>query len=166
MSQISDFLVAGLQQPLALLLVISTFALCWIADRINYYRRRSTARRREELLRTSSDSPLRRARLALLVSPPPWFTGCANAFVVIFYAWTFVNFYAGHRAAAVRRGEAQRVLIWAGGAVDPLAAAGGQSNWTYLGTVSNYVFVYDHDADRALICRSTAFPASNRRPRR
>src|SRR4051812_32769509 len=35
LSQIGDFLVAGIQRPMALLLVASTFPLCWLADTIN-----------------------------------------------------------------------------------------------------------------------------------
>jgi len=40
LSQISDFLVAGLQQPMALLLVLSTFPLCWLMDLYNLRSRR------------------------------------------------------------------------------------------------------------------------------
>ena len=150
LSQISDFLVAGLQQPVALLLVVSTFPLCWVADKINLRRRRARALRREALLRDTTDSTLRRVRLLALASPPRWFTACVYVGIVVIYAWMFVNFYAGHRADAVRRGEAQRVSVWLGNDAAALAA-GGAGSWTYLGAVSNYVFVYDHDADRALI---------------
>jgi len=151
LSQISDFLVAGLQQPLALLLVVSTFPLCWVADKISLVRRLSRARRSAALLRDRPDSPWRRVRLLMLRSPPRWFTGFAYVVIVVVYAWMFVNFYAGHRANAVRNGEAQQVSIWLGSDGSSLAAGGGSGTWTYLGAVSNYVFVYDHDAERSLI---------------
>jgi hypothetical protein len=151
LSQISDFLVAGLQQPVALLLVVSTFPLCWVADKINMNRRRRRARQREALLRSTPDSRLRRVQLFALGSPPRWFTACVYLGIIIIYAWIFVNFYAGHRADAVRRGEAQQVTIWLGGDAAALAAGGGAGSWTYLGAVSNYVFVYDRAADRSVI---------------
>jgi len=151
LSQISDFLVAGMQQPIALLLVLSTFPLCWIADRLNFLRRRRRARAREALLASMPDNPLRRFRLMLLASPARWLTACAYVGLVVIYGWMFVNLYAKQRAAAVRAGEAQQVSIWLGGAADPLAASSGRANWTYLGAVSNYVFVYDNEADHALV---------------
>lgn len=41
LSQISDFLVAGLQQPTALALVVLTLPVCWILDRNNVWNNRA-----------------------------------------------------------------------------------------------------------------------------
>jgi hypothetical protein len=149
LSQIGDFLVAGLQQPMALLLVLSTFPLCWAFDRLNASRRRSRTLRREALLRNEADSLRRKVRLFLLGSPPRWFTGLVYLALVINYAWVFVHFYAKYEAAVVRQGDAPQVMIWLGGAMEPLAAK--SKTWTYLGAVSNYVFVFDNAAGRSVI---------------
>jgi len=149
LSQISDFLVAGLQQPMALLLVLSTFPLCWAVDRLNTSRRRSRALRRDAMLRNEPDSLRRKIRLFLLGSPPRWFTGLAYLALVINYAWVFVHFYAKYEAGLVRDGNAPQVTIWLGGAAEPLAARA--KTWTYLGAVSNYVFVFDNAAGRSVI---------------
>jgi len=61
----------------------------------------------------------------------------------------FVNFYARHRAEAVKRGEVPHVVIWLNGAAEPLRIAG--EGWGYLGATSNYVFAYDGAADRSII---------------
>ncbi|HEU4664605.1 MAG TPA: hypothetical protein VFS55_11285, partial [Dokdonella sp.] len=49
LSQIGDFLVAGLQQPMALVLVLSTFPLCWLMDFFNARSRRKDMRNLEFL---------------------------------------------------------------------------------------------------------------------
>ncbi|HEY2394687.1 MAG TPA: hypothetical protein VGH81_01730 [Rudaea sp.] len=149
LSQISDFLVAGLQQPMALLLVLSTFPLCWAFDRFNASKRRARAARREMVLRTMADSPRRKVRLFLLGSLPRWFTGCVYVLLIVNYAWVFVHFYAKYEAGVVRQGDAPQVMIWLGGAAHPLAAQ--SKTWTYLGAVSNYVFVFDNAAGRSVI---------------
>ena len=149
LSQISDFLVAGLQQPYALLLVLSTFPLCWLFDRFNASKRRARAARREMVLRTMPDSPRRKARLFLLGSLPRWFTGCIYVLLIVNYAWLFVHFYAKNDAQHVRDGGGQQVAVWLTGASEPLAAESG--SWTYLGAVSNYVFVFDKASNRSVV---------------
>src|SRR4051812_43301057 len=141
LSQIGDFLVAGLQQPMALLLVLSTFPMCWIADRINHQKHR----RREALLRDTPESHWRSLRVFVLRPTPRWFTGLAYVSIVIVYGWIFIAMYAQHRAAAVKRGDAPRVAVWLTGDANPLRSQG--QSWTYLGAVSGYVFVYDAAAD-------------------
>jgi len=149
LSQISDFLVAGLQQPMALLLVLSTFPLCWILDRFNAWKRERSGRRRDELMRSMPDSLWRTIRLRLVSSPPRWVTALFYVAIVIWYGWYFVFFYARHRAEAVRDGEAQEVTVWLSGNAEPLPAKAG--HWLYLGAVSSYVFVYDRAEQRAVV---------------
>lgn len=151
LSQISDFLAAGLQQPMALLLVLSTFPLCWLVDRYNLYKRRRRLRQRTTLLQTPGDSIVKRARLYWLQSTPRWFTAIAYVVITIVYGWLFVDAYAHHRAAAVKQGEALKVAVWLTGDASALSAGEGGRPWTYLGAVSNYVFVYDGAADRAVV---------------
>jgi hypothetical protein len=61
----------------------------------------------------------------------------------------FVRSYAAHRADAVKNGEAPVVAIWLNGQDQPFPSR--SKGWTYLGAVSSYIFVYDHDAARAEI---------------
>jgi hypothetical protein len=150
LSQIGDFLVAGIQRPMALLLVASTFPLCWLADTINAARRRSGARRREALLRDTPDSAWRKLRYFLLGSSPRWLTGTTYVALVVIYGWLFVGSYADHRAQMIKHGEAAQVMIWLNGDPNGLLPAKSRS-WTYLGAVANYVFVYDTDAHRSVV---------------
>lgn len=155
LSQIGDFLVAGIQRPMALLLVLSTFPLCWLLDQLNALRRRRRAARRRAMLELQADSWWRRLRLLSLQSPPAWFTGGVYALLIVIYGWTFVSRYADYRADLVRRGEAAQVRVWLNGDASGLSASDGTA-WTYLGAVSSYVFVYD-TATR----RSVALPVNN-----
>jgi hypothetical protein len=149
LSQVGDFLVAGIQQPMAILLVLSTFPIIWLIDRFNLDRRRRRVARRELLLKSGRDSTWIRFRIRTLRSPPRWFTALAFLVLVFLYGWTFVRIYAAHRAEAVENGEAPMVNIWLSGQAEPLRSKA--PGWTYLGAVSNYLFVYDHDAARAQI---------------
>lgn len=152
LSQIGDFLVAGVQQPMALVLVISTFPLCWVFDRINLRGRR---RRAAEILRLRAQPRLSQwqsGRLSLIewMNGRRWYTQIVYVVVVVAYGWTFVGLYAKDRAEAVKRGEAGEVRVWMNGASEPLAPA-GSTNWTYLGAIGSYVFVYDRDGGKAAI---------------
>ncbi len=166
LSQVGDFLVAGLQQPVALALMLSTFPLCWLFDLIN-------ARSRRRLL----------ARLAALRAKPElsrwqawrlrfgdwhlgavWVLQLSYVVVVLVYGWLFVGWYAGVRADAVRRGDAGHVTVRLNGDPADLPAT-GSGQWAYLGAVANYVFVYDTAGHRSLvipvnaISRITPLPA-------
>jgi hypothetical protein len=150
LSQISDFLVAGIQQPMALVLVLSTFPICWLFDRINLRSRRKHIAERERLRAVQELSLWQRARLVFLDwrVEQRWYTQLSYVAVVVIYGWTFVALYAQYRAAAVKRGEAAEVRVWLNG--EPQALASGKSQaWTYLGSVANYVFVYDREGRRA-----------------
>ncbi len=176
LSQVGDFLVAGIQQPMAILLVLSTFPIVWLVDRFNMIRRRRRIARREALLGSGRDSAWIRLRVRALRTPPRWFTALAFVALIFIYGWMFVRSYAAHRAAAVEGGEAPVVSVWLNGQGEPLPSK--SKGWTYLGAVSNYVFVYDHDARRAEILpvnniarvepaaghRATAEPAASLAP--
>ena len=149
LSQVGDFLVAGIQQPMAILLVATTFPIIWVFDRINVGRRRKRVAQRKKLLATGSDTLFVRARLWTLQSPPRWLTATVFVALIFLYGWMFVNQYAKHRATDVLSGDAQMVSVWLTGSTEPLPSR--STSWTYLGAVSNYVFVYDHDAHRSQI---------------
>lgn len=150
LSQISDFLVAGIQQPMALVLVLSTFPICWIFDRINLRSRRKHIAERARLHAAQELSWWQRARLVFLEwrVEQRWYTQLSYVAVVVIYGWTFVALYAQYRAAAVKRGEAAEVRIWLNGEAQALAPGKSQA-WIYLGAVANYVFVYDREGGRA-----------------
>ncbi|HEX4481289.1 MAG TPA: hypothetical protein VH082_10800 [Rudaea sp.] len=149
LSQVGDFLVAGIQQPMAILLVLSTFPLVWLVDRFNLNRRRRRVVRREAMIARGGTSLWFRFRVGLLRSPPRWFTATAFFLLIFVYGWIFVQSYAKHRAADVENGDAQMVTVWLNGQTEPLPSK--SKGWTYLGAVSNYIFVYDHDGARSEI---------------
>lgn len=154
LSQIGDFLVAGIQQPMALVLVASTFPLCWLFDRVNMRGRRRRAATRARLRALPSLTRVQRARLGFLDwmqgHGRRWYSQASYLLIVLAYSWTFVAIYADYRADVVKHGAAPVVRVWMNGAADPLATA-GEAPWTYLGAIGQYVFVYDHEAARAAI---------------
>jgi hypothetical protein len=148
LSQIGDFLVAGIQQPMAIALVLSTFPVCWLMDKINARSRRRHAAELEQLRASANHSLPARTRKMFLSwrVERRWYTQLMYLVVIVVYGGIFVGIYAEHHAEAVRRGEAPKVAIWLSGAEAALATKMG-GPWTYLGAVANYVFVYD-PADR------------------
>jgi hypothetical protein len=152
LSQISDFLVAGIQQPMALVLVLSTFPLCWVFDRINMRGRRRRAGEIKVLRAQAQLFWWQRGRLSMIewMNGRRWYTQIVYVVVIVAYGWTFVGLYANHRADAVKRGETAEVHVWLSGIAEPLAPVRSK-NWTYLGSIAAYVFVYDRDAGRAAI---------------
>lgn len=151
LSQVGDFLVAGIQRPMALLLVLSTFPLCWLLDRINTWRRQRHHLRRVQPRAAPASLPQRwlsayfdwRYR-------QDWFLRASYVAVIVLYGWSFVALYANYRADAVKRGEAAQVRIWLNGDASGLAPKQSKA-WTYLGAVANYVFVYDPQERRSVV---------------
>lgn len=152
LSQISDFLVAGLQQPMALLLVLSTFPLCWLMDLYNLRSRRRHVEALALLRASASLSGYQRLRRRFLEwrVGEMWYTQLSYVAVVAVYGWAFVGIYAKHRAEAVKHGDATEVRVWLNGENGDLEA-GQSATWSYLGAVANYVFVYDRAGQRALV---------------
>jgi hypothetical protein len=142
LSQISDYLVAGLQRPLALVLALSTFPLVWGIDRLNARRRRRDVGRREQLLSRGPPTGFDRMRLRWYTRPR-WVAACGYLIIVFFYGWLFVSKYAHFEAKDVRAGVAAQVRV----ALNTPAASPQSVDLSqpvvYLGAVTNYVFVYD-----------------------
>jgi len=158
LSQISDFLAAGIQEPIAIVLVLSTFPICWLFDRINIWGRRRRAAEGERLRAAPSLSWWQRRRLAFIVgmNERRTYMRLVYLLVIVAYAWTFVSNYAAHRAAAVKRGEGLEVEVRMNDGSTLATAAGGGKPWLYLGAISQYVFVYDREAGRARILPTNA----------
>lgn len=152
LAQIGDYLVAGLQQPVAIALVLVTFPLCWLMDRINVRSRRRQSARRDALLALPHLSRWQRLHLRWL----DWHLGqmwglyVGYLLVIFIYGSVFVGLYARQRAVEVRQGGAAKTLVRMNGAAADLRPSSGGA-WTYLGAISNYVFVYDDAAKRAMI---------------
>lgn len=152
LSQIGDFLVAGLQQPMALVLLISTLPLCWLIDRFNARSRRKDAARREVLVA----SPRLRWSQKLRLRYINWHLGLTRwmpvfyLLIVFIYGWNFIWIYSIYQARAVEAGNVARVSIRMNGDAADLKAV-DPKGWGYLGAVSNYVFVYDPVAKRSLV---------------
>jgi len=152
LSQLSDFLTAGIQQPMALVLVFSTFPICWVFDRINtHYRRRNLARL-EKMRAEPSASAFAGIRFRYIRwrAEQLWYTRISYLAVIVVYGAMFVGFYAERRANAVKEGEAQEVRVWLNGAAAALPAS-DSDRWTYLGAISSYLFVYDRKAATATV---------------
>jgi hypothetical protein len=152
LSQLSDFLTAGIQQPMALVLVSSTFPICWVFDRINMrYRKRNLATL-ERMRAEPQTSLLARLRWRFVRwrVEQVWYTRLGYLAVIVVYGTMFVGGYAERRANAVKAGEAQEVRVWMNGDSAALPAS-GSDRWTYLGAISGYLFVYDRAAGAASV---------------
>ena len=152
LSQIGDFLVAGLQQPVALLLMVMAFLLCWIADWYNTRKRREHLAKLAELraLPRRSWWQERLQRLLEWKTGALWFTQLMYVVIVAIFGWWLVGWYAADRVEAIKHGDAAQVEIRMNGAVGMLRSS-DSTRWSYLGAVSNYVFVYDVAAKQAMI---------------
>jgi len=151
--QLGDFLVAGVVQPAAILLMLSTLPLCWLMDRWNmrvFHKQVAVIR---DLRARGQLSWFQRKRLAYLESHVAQVRHggqlrFAYLLVVVLYGWLFVSIYGGYRAAAIKGGGAQEVVVWLNGEsarLDPPKAA----NWSYLGATGSYLFIYDRQAQQA-----------------
>jgi hypothetical protein len=152
LSQVGDFLVTGVQQPMAIVLVLSTFPLCWLMDFINTRHRRRDAQTLESLRAAPDRSLLVRMRIARLIWRVEhlWFMQGVYLIVIVLYGSFFVRVYAQHRADAVMDGHAPQVRVWINGDANEILPLQGHS-WSYLGAVANYVFVFDPPTRRALV---------------
>lgn len=158
--QVGDFLIAGIQQPVALSLVLSTLPLCWWMDRWNMrvFRRQLAAQ--ERLRGLESLTFAQRLRLRYLDWHVPEVrrgTTLQVSYVLVVLLWgsLFVTWFAQFRAVKVKAGEAARVTVWLNGEAAPLPAS-QSSTWTWLGAAGSYVFVYDRDAGRAQVLPASA----------
>ncbi len=161
LSQISDFLGAGIQEPIAIVLVLSTFPLCWLFDRINIHGRRRRAAEGERLKALPKPSWWQQRRLAFIVgmNERRGYMRFLYVVIIVAYAWTFVSSYARHRAEGVRAGDALEVEVRMNDGAPLETPSGGRKPWLYLGAISQYVFVYDRDRGRARILPTNAIAA-------
>jgi len=111
LAQLGDFLTAGIQQPIALVLVASTFPICWLFDRINMRHRRRQRVEIERLKLVDAPRPYERLRLRYLGwrVGQIWEQRLAYLAVIVAYGWLFVGFYADYRADAAKQGLWDRV---------------------------------------------------------
>ncbi|HEX5961919.1 MAG TPA: hypothetical protein VFY97_11815 [Rhodanobacteraceae bacterium] len=152
LEQVGDFLVAGLQQPVAIVLMVLTLPLCWLLDRLNAFFHRRYEIEREKLRRSAALRWWQALRLRYLnwQLGSHWFTRIMYLVIIFGYSWMFVGIYAAHNVGLAKRGGGMQVAVRLAGASADLAA-GNVPAWTYLGAVSNYVFVYDHASRQPLI---------------
>lgn len=166
LAQIGDYLVAGLQQPVAIALVLVTFPLCWLMDRINMRSRRRQSARRDALLVLRQRSRWQRLRLRWI----DWHLGrmwglyVGYLLVIFIYGWIFVGLYARQRVVEARQGGAAKTLVRMNGATSDLPSSSGDT-WTYLGAISNYIFLYDQAAKRAMVLPVNAVASLQPLPR-
>lgn len=152
LSQVGDFLVAGLQQPLALVLLVSTLPVCWLFDKLNTRRRRKDAARGERLRELPRLGWLQKLQLRYI----NWYLGPSRwvpiffLLIIFIYGWNFILIFSAYRVHIIKDGNVPRVAIRMNGDASDLKAT-DPKGWGYLGGVSNYVFVYDPVAKRALI---------------
>lgn len=152
LSQIGDFMVARLQQPMALVLLVSTLPLCRLIDRFNTRTRRKDAARRERLQGLPRFAWWQRLQMRYI----NWHLGVTRWVPVLYlslvlvYGWNFIWIYSIYRARAVEAGDVPRVTVRMNGDAADLRAA-DLKGWGYLGAVSNYVFLYDPVARHSLV---------------
>lgn len=152
LARIGDYLVAGLQQPIAIALLAVIFPVCWLLDRVNLRCRRRDRRRRDRL----QALPRLRFTQALNLRYLEWHLGrrwglyMACLVVILGYGWLFAGLYAKQRVAAIRSGVASQVGVRLSGANGDFPAS-ASSTWSYPGAVSSYVFVHDPAAHQALV---------------
>lgn len=152
LAQVGDYLVAGLQQPMAIVIMLLTLPFCWVLDRMNVlFRRRYQAER--ETLQASSGL---RWRQALRLRYLNWQLGglwpmrIMYLVIVFGYSWMFVGAYAAYNVKQIKRGAGIQTAVRLVDANADLTASGAAA-WSYLGAVSNYVFVYDHRSRQPLV---------------
>lgn len=153
--QLGDFLVAGIVQPAAILLMLSTLPLCWLMDRWNMHVFHKQVRTVRNLRAQGPLTWFQRKRLAYLESHVAQVRHggqlrMAYLLVVVLYGWLFVSIYGGYRAAAIKRGEAQQVVVWLNGESGRLAPPKA-GDWTYLGATGSYLFIYDQQAQQVQV---------------
>lgn len=151
LAQIGDYLVAGLQQPVAIVLMVLTLPLCWLLDRLNVFFRRRYEIEQRNLRALPSLRWWQALRLRYLSWQlgSHWFTRVMYLAIIFGYSWIFVGAYASHNVAKVKRGAGVQVTVRLVGDAD--LAASTTPAWSYLGAVSNYVFLYDHASRQPLI---------------
>lgn len=152
LAQIGDYLVAGLQRPMAIVLMVLTLPLCWLLDKLNVFFRRRYEAERQKLRAHPAPTWLKALRLRYL----NWQLGALWPMRIMYlaiifgYSWMFVGIYATYQVTVVKRGDAVPVTVRLAGA-DANLASGKAPTWSYLGAVSNYVFLYDHASRQPLI---------------
>ncbi|WHZ18592.1 MAG: hypothetical protein OJF55_000741 [Rhodanobacteraceae bacterium] len=152
LAQIGDYLVAGLQRPMAIALVAATLPLCWLMDLFSTRYHRRDAIRRDRLRALPGRGRWQALHLRYLdwYLDNLWIMHVGYLLVIFVYGWFFVGLYAKYRVNEVKRGGASPVAVRLTGAAADLTA-GGTSTWSYLGAVSNYVFLYDHANRQPLV---------------
>ncbi len=142
--QVGDFLTAGVQEPMALLLVLSTLPIVWLFDAINVRVRGRMRRALARLPDIEAPNLWQRLRRGFL----QWQTRRRDAYLRFMYAgilfgygWVFVSIYADHQVQRIREGQGRRVQVFLADG-QSLAAADG-SALRYLGAVAGYVFLFD-----------------------
>ena len=150
--QIGDYLVAGLQKPLAIALVLVTLPICWLLDKLYVWARRREFSRRTKLRALSRRHWWQALYLRYLDWHLSGHRGIRLVYVLVIclYGWTFVNSYAIYNAAMVKRGDVTQVAVRLVGAAADMPASKART-WGYLGAVSNYVFLYDPATRQPLI---------------
>jgi hypothetical protein len=151
LSQVGDFLVTGVQQPMAILLVLSTLPVCWTMDYFNTRSRRKEALRLVSARQSGDTSIWMRMRIGFLSwrVEQLWFMQIMYFVVIVLYGSIFVSNYATYRADKARAGNVTQVRVWLNGQADALESK--SPTWTYLGAVGNYLFVFDAAANRSVI---------------
>lgn len=166
LAQIGDYLVAGLQQPMAIALMLLTFPLCWLMDKINARSRRRQAVQRDALRAVPDPSRWQAWRLRWLEwhLRQMWGLYIAYLLFVFVYGWVFVGVYARYQVNVVKRGEGAQVTARLNGVAGDLRPSTG-GTWTWLGAISNYVFVYDAVAGQATLMPVNAIASLQPLPR-
>jgi len=138
--EISDILVAGIKDPMVMLMVVGAFSMVLLIWGIAYIQAPMSA-----LLDKKFDKGLLRI-IPYIAGVQTLRSFWWSAFIVlIVYFYMFIGVHSKNKAELII--EQKKGLI----VVDSHATSGSGNDYSLLGTSINYVFLYNHQAKNSLI---------------
>ncbi|MDT0594980.1 hypothetical protein [Glaciecola petra] len=138
--EITDILVAGIKDPMVMLMVLGAFSMALFVWIVAYV---------QAPLSAWLDNKFEKGFLRII----PLFVGVSGArsfwwmtfLVLAVYFYTFINIHSKNKAKLILDEKHDLVFI------DAEATKGSTDEYSLLGTSMNYVFLYNHQAKRALV---------------
>ncbi|MFT6414166.1 MAG: hypothetical protein ACJASI_002293 [Glaciecola sp.] len=138
--EVTDILVAGIKDPMVMLMVIGAFSMVLLIWGIAYIQAPISA-----WLDRKYDKGMIRL-IHYIVGVPSIRTFWWSAFIIlIVYFYMFIGVHSKNKAELII--EQKKGLI----VVDSHATSGSGNDYSLLGTSINYVFLYNHQAKNSLI---------------
>lgn len=129
----SDFLLAAVREPVAIVLFLAAFPAMWLLRRFDGWMRKRWPRATRLMSFGWSRSPVAQTLL--------------YGISVLLYAWLFTGLYAEWVSDRIKEGTGDRVVVELGSG----EVLGDDEDVLLIGGTSRYVFVYDRAARRPVI---------------